>query len=183
MKIDILTPVYLHTLTVLLRECKWPIDKDSLYVDYIVWRQGDNETLSVGWQWELPKEGLTRCVKISGDKITDYYTSYEKFTFKLNGIFSHEVNPDTMERVCEYRYSGEGNMHKYAMDGTVMQTNLYHKNNADFSLVDVMPQNATQKFCEDDVMLVSKKSYGNISYLDVKRFKEPLSFAKKRIGW
>lgn len=155
-----------RTFETLVEGCIWDICMETLYVDYVVYREGASDYLAVGWQWDDPKSpSLTHCVKITGDKITDYYHSYEKFSTHETGVFSHEVDPTTLEKICEYRVTEDG-VHKYDLAGEIIQRND-PLTGYDLTSKDIL-SNTDIPF-KSEALLVSKKPYGNIVYLDAKR--------------
>lgn len=174
--VEDLKDIYKRTIEILHKESLWKINYETLYVDYVVYSKGDNKFLAIGWQWDNQGDDYTKCIKITKNHITDYYHSYEKYSTKDTNIFSHEVDPITLEPICEYRITYDG-VHKYSMNGETLQTNLeLHSSN--MTVEDIL-RNTNLMVYRPDVLLVSKKPYGDIVYIDVKDRIKELHYAIK----
>lgn len=165
MRDKLLSEAFKSSLETLVGDCLWEIDVKSLYVDYVVYKKGECSILAVGWQWQMDDEDFIRCAKVS-EKVTDYYASYERSSYKKTGVFSHEVDPKTMAKICEYRRSKTG-MHKYSMSGEILQTN--RMDNLGRVTIRRVLKGSPFELNAEDVMLVSEKPYGEIAYIDVKK--------------
>jgi len=166
-----------RTLNILIKDSIWNINFKTLYADYIVYRMGDKDILAVGWQWDNLGENFTRCIKVQDNQITDYYHSYEKYTTQETGIFSNEVDPFTEEKICEYIITDKG-VHKYDMNGNVIQENN-QIDSIPLSVKDIIGGTSLMKY-QDDILLISRKPYGDILYIDIKNHRKALKNAINR---
>ena len=163
-----------RTLKILINDCEWDINFNTIRADYLSHVKGKELLDSVGWHWHNEDEDFSRCVRVWNNKITDYYWSFEKHRYLSynpgENLYSQQIDPKTMEPIVSYIITPDG-VHKYDLKGNIIQRNDWEEKDW-VRAIETTKGEDNLKALVQNIYLISKKPYGDLVYIRIEDNRE-----------